>query len=534
MFFLFLASSMTLSALEGDPLFEELIPKKILELIHYGFFILLLFSNTIVALGRIYTAESMDILLRAPTSNLRLFFAKFFEIYFETTLMMFIFILPVAYAYCNTLGISYDFITSLMSGLVLLAIIPTGLSFALAAIVSRLASKLWKRGGLLLSSVILLAVWAFWTLSKLLQEVRLEKGGTNAIVQFIGLFDNPNPYWLPSRWAVDSLSGYFGSSAELISTKFGALLLTSLGSLALGFLFFDFSLLHLRSLIGTHEGKSSTNLHKADISRRLLEFIYDHSPFDGQFRAIIVKDLTNLFRDKTQALQMIMYLLIACTTLIFIEFMSSAFDLSLDAQEVWWSTLLSLNFLCTGSIVTALMTRLVYPSISLEGRAFWIIRTAPISLQGMVEAKFWCWMPFVSTIAICLLVAGTAAVHQTPLLLLYSLYLALCVSLGCTGLAIGIGSTFATFQWESASQISSGFGTLVLLLSSLILVALTALPATALFFIITTESMRYQIGLEKTPVVAACCIMMIFLINSVVAICSCKRGVCSLKARSLL
>lgn len=527
---IFLAFVLILGSLKEDPLFRQVIPRKILELLHYGFFLLLIFSNTVSALGRVYTAENMDLLLTTPVSALRLFIAKFIEIYFETTLMLFVFVFPVGLAYCWSLGLHADFLLSLMSVLVVLAAIPTGLSFVLATIISRVAAHFWKRGGLMMASLILLGVWAVWMLVKLLNQVKLERGATNAMVQFIGLFDNPNPAWLPSRWAVDTLSPFFGVSPDLLGIKLIVLVSTAFAALALGFLFFDIFALRVRSLSGLHLNSSNCAAkHQTDYSRRILEIFFLYLPLEKQFRAIALKDLTSLIRDRAQSLQLIMYLGVALVALVIIEFMSSAFNLSLDAQQAWWSILFSINFLFVGFILTALMTRLVYPSISLEGKAFWILRTAPIALEQMIEAKFWCWLPIITVIALVLLAMGAAAIEASFVLLIYSFYLGACLSLGCTGLAIGIGASFATFQWESPSQIASSFGTLALLLSSLFLVVVTAIPASILYFIFGTLGARYVIGLEKTPCVAACCIVLIFVINAAAASIACKKGAASLE-----
>ena len=188
-------------------------------------------------------------------------------------------------------------------------------------------------------------------------------------------------------------------------------------------------------------------------------------------------------RDRAQSLQLLMYLGIALAYLIIIKFMSTALTLNPWGMYSWWAFLVSINTLFAGFIITAVMTRLVYPSISLEGKAFWILMSAPLRLRKLIRAKFWCWLPISITVAITLLLSGVFVVYPKTLIILATIYIGVFLSIGCTGLAIGIGAMFASFEWESPNQIAAGFGTLVLLLASLSLVVFCFAPASALYFI---------------------------------------------------
>ena len=42
-----------------------------------------------------------------------------------------------------------------------------------------------------------------------------------------------------------------------------------------------------------------------------------------------------------------------------------------------------------GFVMATVAVRFVFPAVSAEGAAFWIIRTAPISLRDFLWSKFW-------------------------------------------------------------------------------------------------------------------------------------------------
>ena len=528
---------MILLSLQNDVLFREIIPSKLIELLLFSFFALQIVSSAIAAVGNIYTANNMSLFLAAPVSNTRLYFAKLLEILFETTFMFILFGCPVVVAYERTLPMKPGFALAAFLVVLPFSLIPAGIGIAFATLFVRLAALLWRRGLFLFIAIAAMLAWGVRSLLQILNEVQLERGGSNAIVQMIGLFENPNPWWSPSRWCSDLLSYFITGQVEFAALKIGLLVLTSAASLALGFLAFDTFMLSVRSLAGAQEKadhERGASRASADPVRKILELFALPLPLDQQTRAIMLKDLTSLARDRAQSLQMLMYLGIALSYLMIIKFMGAAMNLEPIALQVWWSVLAGINVLFAGFIVTALMTRLVYPSISLEGKAFWILVSAPIHIRRLILAKFWCWLPLTICISSSLLIAGAMIVYPTPLVVGMTLFIGLCMSIGCTGLATGIGSMFASFEWESPSQISAGFGTLVLLLTSLVLVIVTSVPATALSFLAITPVARNLIGPWWTFAAMVFGMSLVLGINVAVAMAACSRGARSLTAKTIL
>jgi hypothetical protein len=223
---------------------------------------------------------------------------------------------------------------------------------------------------------------------------------------------------------------------------------------------------------------------EVDITRKIVEFLYRWFPLSDQTRALVVKDLTCLVRDRGQALQLLLFVGISMAYLMLFKFASIglSFD-AIAAEQAWRAFLACMNFLFVGFILTAVMTRLVYPSVSLEGRAFWILLVAPIQLRNMIEAKYRCWLPFTISFAVMLLTTGSIALELPIESWLVSAVIGTLLALGCTGMATGLGALFASFEWESPNQVTAGLGTLVLFLCSLLMVVTLFVPvslATAL------------------------------------------------------
>lgn len=476
---------MILNAVD-DELFRELIPGKLLELICYAFFILQFVGAIIAFIGNIYHSDSMNLHLSTPISIDRLYCSKFAETFYETTFMFTVFTLPIGIAYIQVLELPISFLFIGIVAIIPFLIIPNSLGFIVATIITYFTSIIWRRGFILIIAIAMVSIWLLAKLISILNEVKLEHGGGNAIVDLIGLFDNPNPTWLPSNWLAGILTSYIYQGSYPTALSLLLLWIGALGAFAASYLVFDFFMLSVRSRSFSHDGGrfSGSSLAQSDLTRRIIERVYLSLPLEQAMRAIMLKDMTTLFRDKSQSLKLVMYLGIAASYLILLKFMSSAQNLNIYGMSAWWAFLGGINALFGGFILTALMTRLVYPSISLEGKAFWIMNSAPIALKDLLKAKFICWLPLSMTISISLLLAGILIIAPSPAAIFSTIIIAIFLSFGCTALAIGTGAVFAKFEWESANQISSGLGTLVLFFCSLVFVVIVSLCSTSAYLAI--------------------------------------------------
>ena len=137
-------------------------------------------------------------------------------------------------------------------------------------------------------------------------------------------------------------------------------------------------------------------------------------------------------------------------------------------------------------VVTAVAARFVFPSVSLEGHAWWLLRTAPVSISAVWWSKF--WIGFVPLAALAVpLVAVTNSYLGVPWDLT-SVFVATMVPLVAALVSMGLafGATYPRFDTRNAAQIATGFGAIVYMVASLGLitavVALLAWPVSRVFW----------------------------------------------------
>ena len=121
-----------------------------------------------------------------------------------------------------------------------------------------------------------------------------------------------------------------------------------------------------------------------------------------------------------------------------------------------------------------------FPAVSLEGKAFWILQTAPISLRTLLWSKLWLNL-------IPLLILGELLVFLSNLLLqvpswmmMLSLATVFLMTFGITAICVGVGALYPKFTFDHAAEIPTSFGGAVCMIVSIafigIAVAIEAWP----------------------------------------------------------
>ncbi len=149
----------------------------------------------------------------------------------------------------------------------------------------------------------------------------------------------------------------------------------------------------------------------------------------------------------------------------------------------WWKNFLFVGNVAMGAfITTAMCTRFVFPSLSLEGRCFWIVQNSPLRIQDVLRIKFWVWFFPVAILSAVFFVSGAYAIGADYRMILVNGVVSIIVCYGLVGLGVGMGALFAQFDWEHASQLAGGFGNLLYMLVATSLIFINLIPSWFLLF----------------------------------------------------
>ena len=106
----------------------------------------------------------------------------------------------------------------------------------------------------------------------------------------------------------------------------------------------------------------------------------------GPARAFAVKEIKVFFRDQTQWPQI--FLILALIVRYLYNFSVLPLDKSPLKTIYLQNVIAFLNMGLAAFVLTAVAARFVFPSVSLQGESFWIVRAAPISIRSFLCIKY--------------------------------------------------------------------------------------------------------------------------------------------------
>jgi ABC-2 type transport system permease protein len=505
------------------PEFSGHLLTRLLDICFVAFFLLLLFSNSIAALGYLYASNDINLLLSLPVSSARLYLARLVEIMLTSSWMFLVFAVPAVLGFASASNLSWDFLLVGVLATIPFIVIPAAIGSILVTLFVNLVPPHRIRDILIILAFLLVCVILFLNNdSRALISTDQQK--LNEMIGFLSADQGPPPIWSPSRWLVDILNTFINPERGALLLPF-ALLYGSASSLTLIGMYCFVRWFHRGWGLSQH-GSKRQKMYGSNFSEKLGRMLI---PFSPQLRAICYKEARMFMRDSTQSLQLLMLLML--TFIYLYNFRALRVGANLPMETLyWWQVLLAIANVSFGTcVVSAIATRFVFPSISLEGRAYAVVRSTPLSIEQLLRNKFYTWFMPTASLSIILLVSGAWAIQASSDTVIATGMLATAVSISLVGIAIGVGAVYARFDWESPAQVTASFGSLVYMLLSLSAVAVTLVPSAIVFILTSVPSFRLQMGETRYWIALSGSFILIFYINYIASRYALKVGANHLK-----
>lgn len=448
------------------------------------------FSSISASLGSLFFSESADLLQGAPIPFWKIWLGRTLEVA-ASTLWMPVFFLPpilIPYWIYTSTAISTLLIQSLGLGMLFLLSVMVGMLVAITLLsLSPLLARRGLRGFLLLSMGLGLVLGISWILSL----CRAQDPTINILRSFRNLVD---PEWalLPSSLVGNLFSSNFeiSSTYDLLTSpqilSVWLLICWTLGVSSFSFLILDIAYLPLLGLFRTSLKHSVTKGSCFPGILSIAQFM------TGQrSRTIAAKDLLTTLRDLPTCVELMLLLALTSVYLSHLQSLLSLEGLSPAGMKEWSIILLILSSALGAFLVIAISTRFLFPSISKEGRAFWIIRKSPINLRQYLLAKKALWFPIISMIGVGTTVTSAIILGFDLTTIIVSSFWSLSLTYGITAMAIGFGAKFSRFDWEHPSELIASFGSFVFMIVS-VTIALTALITLGLMINFLNGNNKYN------------------------------------------
>jgi ABC-2 type transport system permease protein len=452
----FLIFYRVLTYFQGVEEFGDILARKLLSMVLLTFFSLLLFSSTVTSLSKLYLSRDLILVHSMPVSGGKIFLARWLESTVDSSWMVIIFSLPVFLSY----GIVYQagpffYMTAGMALLPLCVIAST-----LSALVVVVAAVLLPAGRIRTVFVFfgLLMIIALILVFRLMRPERLVNPETfTTLVLYLREMGTPGSPLLPTTWALDSLnaalSGFKGEAIFhlALAWSFAASLLFVLTQVAGGIYYLGYTKAQttVGRLFPLRAGQSG-NRH------RFFERV------SGPAWAFAVKEFRTFFRDQTQWPQLF---LIAALIVVYLYNFSVLPLGHSQIHTIYLQNLFAfLNMGLAAFVLTAIAARFVYPAVSCEGDAFWIVRSAPLSLRAFLWVKFTVYYLPLLLLSEILIVSSNILLQVSPFMMVLSAVTVFLMVPGVVALGVGLGAAYPDFRSENPAQSVTSFGGLLFML----------------------------------------------------------------------
>ena len=103
------------------------------------------------------------------------------------------------------------------------------------------------------------------------------------------------------------------------------------------------------------------------------------------------------------------------------------------------------NLAMAGFVLATVAVRFVFPAVSAEGAAFWIVRASPISLRDFLWSKFWSGLVPLLIFIEGLTIAANELMGVDPWLKALAIVAIAFMTVALVGLAVGFGARYPRF-----------------------------------------------------------------------------------------
>jgi ABC-2 type transport system permease protein len=295
------------------------------------------------------------------------------------------------------------------------------------------------------------------------------------VTAFFATLQSPINLMLPSFWAGEALFAGLQGGRDLLHI---AALWSTAAALVI-VVGWAFERWHFAGFSKAQEAR------KARFTQwRFLDRMAGMLPLSTVRKHLLIKDLKVFLRDVSQWSQLL--LLLALMLVYLYNFRVLDLDRLPYMSGVLKNVYAFLNLAMASFVMSTVTVRFVFPAVSAEGAAFWIIRTAPISLRDFLWSKFWTGLVPILILTESLIIAGNELLGVDPFLKRMSAVAIIFMAFALVGLGTGLGARYPRFAADNPSQVAGSYGgvafMIVAVLFILVMIALLGWPSSVYLF----------------------------------------------------
>ncbi|MFB3883776.1 MAG: hypothetical protein ACE144_01035 [Thermodesulfobacteriota bacterium] len=433
--------------------FGDILAFKLLSMAIITFFSILIFSGILTTLSKLYLSRDLSLVHSMPVSREKIFLSRWIESTFDSSWMVLIYSLPFFLPY----GIVYQggpfFYAMLGINLLPFCLIASSLSALLVMVVAMLLPA-----GRIRTVFIFLGLFLFLLLLVSFRLMRPERFARpesfmTFMVYLKNLETSHSPV-LPTTWFFDSQRACF--SGSLKEVLFNSALSWSCAVTMIFITTWVSGAVYFKGL-----SKAQTVPRRFFSSLRFkrnrIEFFLKF--LSGPVRAFAVKEIKIFLRDQTQWSQV--FLIVGLIVIYLYNFSVLPLEKGAIKTEYLQNLVSFLNMGLAAFVLSAVSARFVFPAVSIEGNAFWIVKSSPVSIRTYLWIKFLVYVLPLLLLSELLIVVTNLLLHVTPFMMAISIVTIFFMVPGIISMGIGLGAIYPDFQSENPAQSVTSLGGLL-------------------------------------------------------------------------
>ncbi len=470
--------------------FGPLLTRKLLEILLISLFVMLLFSNVVTALSTFYLSEDLELLLALPIPRSTLHYTRLGDTLAQSSWMMGMFGLPVFLAYGLVYGAPLSYYLLLLPVVSAFLLMPASMGALVASALVNIFPARRTREFMAVAGV--LAVVGLFVLLRLLRPERFTNAQAfDSLAAYVAEIQAPMPHLFPPRWAADVLLAALQDRALPWET----LGLLVLGAMALTALCrWGTSRLFIGGWSKAQEARSARGATASWLA--LLQAVVERV-LPAAMRPIVAKDIRIFFRDPSQWSQIFLLGSLILVYLFSIE------SIPIDQFRGPWAlairrALAFLNLGMAGFVMAGVAIRFQFAAVSGEGRAFWVLRSAPVEPTTFLWAKSLPGLLPMLAVGEILTVASSILLDAGIFLTVVSAGTAFFLAVGMSGIAVSLGAVYPNFKADNAAKVATGpSGVLYMVLALGLVAVVLALEAYPVYVWLRNDAMEQPLRLAE-------------------------------------
>ena len=451
------------------------------------FLAFLAFSGVVTSLSTFFLSDDLRLLMASPVAARRFFQARFARTVGSASWMVVIFMAPVLIGIGVGRCAPYAFYATTIATVVPFSIVPVALGSACTLFVVNVFPA--KRARDLLMLMGLGFAVAVVLLLRFIQPERLLRvESLPDVTDFFATLQSPITPMLPSFWAGETL---FAAVQGGFDWLHAAALWTTAGAFTV--------------LVGAAHARwhfagysRSQEAPKTRFARfRTLDLVASELPLSPVRRQLLVKDVKIFLRDVSQWVQLLP--LLALVLLYLYNFRVLDLDRIPYMSGFVKNVYAFINLGMAGFVMATVAVRFVFPAVSAEGSAFWIIRTSPISMHDFLWSKFWTALFPVLVFTEALTIAANQLLGVDPFLKAVAATTIFALTFALVGLACGLGARYPRFNAD-ATQAAGSYGGVMFMIAAVALIIVSIVLVgwpSSMYLMAQTGRFSYRLTPER-------------------------------------